>query len=301
MATLDTMGKTEYAEAIVVQVAQHSFAVLRKNAIFGSSVWTKGDLATLGVSFDQGDTLNIRVPNVYTAEDKLEGTSITYQSPTATKVQVVLNKYKHVAVPIEDVLDATANTDVAMEEEEPMAYALAGAIEDQVASEYVNFTTVGTPGVNVTPATVRAAAQYLDDNNAPDENRSLCLKPKDIYALLGDPDFNVYFSRTQIEGMKSGIVGDLYGFKIKKSNHVYSSGGITYGMGFHRGAICLVMRPFKQPRASGVTQKVITDKSGYSMTVVIAWDQDFQIDSILDKCLYGSKTLRTELGVTVLS
>ena len=68
----------------------------------------------------------------------------------------------------------------------------------------------------------------------------------------------------------------------------------------HRDAMILAMRPLPRPKAPGV-KVAYAMKDGLMIRVVMSYNADQLADQVTIDTLFGVATLRSELGVTVLS
>lgn len=169
--------------------------------------------------FTVGDTLNINYPGTLTALDKSADTPAILQKPVgAKKIPVVLNKYKYVDVEVEDILEAQAKPDVMRAYLEPMAIALANAVEADIYAELANGQGVaGTPGTGITASVFSKAAEIMDENLCPPENRHMAIAPKDWYSLLNDSTLANFFAFAMPQAIAEGRVPRIYGYDVHES------------------------------------------------------------------------------------
>ena len=256
-----------------------------------------------------GKTLNLPYPGTFTAQDKAADTVATVQTPTGgATVSVTLSKHKVVDFLVEDFAAAQANSNLLDRYVRPAAIALATAVENDLFALYPSLTggTVGTSGTDLTAATVRSARKLLNDNKAPLDNRALVVSDKDEVALLGDPALQSYFAFSRREALAEGSIGRLYGFDVYVSQLVPVVTGTpnsTKNLAFHRDALILATRPFRDPPpGSGVQASTMLDpETGLSLRVLYQYDIGNRGVRVGLDILYGVAVLRPTLGVVVQS
>ena len=288
------------AAAFVPQIwANTALEVLRANIFLAKLVTRDTDVTP----FQVGDTLNIPYPGTFVANDKAANTSVTYQVPTGSTAQVVLNKHKEVSFIVEDAVRALANQDVMQRYVTAGMVALAEQIESDLLGLYTAFTyTTGTGGTDLSASTLRSTRKLMNDNKAPKGNRAIIISDKDEIALLGDSTLQQYFAFQKPEAIAAGSIGKLFGFDLYQSQLVPFATN-TKNLAFDPGAIILASRGLPDaPAGSGAATSVVTDPvSGLTLRCTMAYSaQNLGVQVTLD-ALYGVAKLRNEKAVVVLS
>jgi hypothetical protein len=285
--------------------AARALDVLRENIVLTRRVARDSDFEPGWV----GKTLNIPYPGTFTAQDKAADTPVNPQTPAGgNTVQVTLSKHKVVDFLVEDFAAAQTNTALLDRYVRPAAIALGNAMENDLFALYTSLTggSVGTSGTDITAATVRSARKLLNDNKAPLVDRTLVVSDKDEIALLGDSSLQNYFAFSRQQGIAEGSIGRLYGFDVFVSQLVPVVTGTpnsTKNLAFHRDAMILAVRPFREPPAgSGVQAAVMPDpETGLVLRVLYQYDMSNRGVRVGLDILYGVAVLRPTLGVVVLS
>lgn len=248
----------------------------------------------------RGDTVNIPVPVTLSAFDV--GDTGT-QNVTLTTKQVVLNKFKHVPIRVDDLALAQSAPNLMEDLTAAAAQALAEAIENDLFALYTAASAnVGTAGTDVSAATIRAAKKVLDDAKAPQTDRYLIVSPKDHIALMGDSSLAVFFAQASPEAIRQGILPNLYGFSVAMSQLVPVVTGTpstTYNLAMHRDALALVTRPLPAPMDGTPSVVVTDDEAGLSFRLTLRYDVLTKAHTISVDVLYGVAAIRPELLVQV--
>src|SRR5215470_3277436 len=154
------------ANAIVKLVAVDALPALMGNLVMGNLV-NRDFEPTLAQA---GDTVNIPIPPVLTANNIAEGGTVTTQNPTLGNAQIVLNTHAEATFQIPDVTKVLAVPDLLKLYMQPAVVALAEKIETDLLSLYPLFssnTPVGTGGTAITEAVVDSAETALFSAKVP--------------------------------------------------------------------------------------------------------------------------------------
>lgn len=230
----------------------------------------------------KGDTVHVPIISNLTATSKSANTAVTFSSPTESVVDIAINAQYHIAIMIEDILDAQSAYDLAQEYQGKISYGLAKQIDTDILGLYSNITqSVGTAGNPPSDINFLRAIQYLDDADAPASDRAFIMAPACKAALLA---IDKYVSQ-DFTGMdlpvKTGVFGQRYGIPFYVSTNIPTSGGNAINQLLHKEAYCAAI------------QKDITIKSQYFL--------DFLGMGYAGQVIYGVKTFRAAFGVQVLS
>jgi hypothetical protein len=286
--------------------ANKALEVLRANTPMARLVARDTDMSD---AFSVGDTLHIPYPGTFAANDKAADAQVTLQTPTgAADLTVVLNKHKEVSFIVEDAGLAQANPEVLDRYIDSAVVPLAEAIEGDLLGLYTDVVaqSVGTAGVDLTAANVRAARKMLNAAKVPGGRRSLVLSTKDEDALLGDANLQNYFANARPEAIAEGSIGRMYGFDLYMSQLVKTTGAApvsTHNIAFRWDAFLLAMRRMKEPHPnSGVSATTIKDpKTGLMIRVLYGYNMAYLGWQVTLDVLYGVKTIRAAKAVRVLA
>lgn len=286
--------------------AMRALDVLRSRIVLAKIVTKDSDMGEPGW---QGKTLNIGYPGTFTAQDKVAGTAVTAQAPTGgATVSLTLSKHKVVDFMVEDYGAAQANGDALARYVDPAVIALAEQLENDLFGLYTSFTgaSVGTSGTDLTASVIRTARKNLNDAKAPMEDRHLVVSDKDEIALLGDANLANYYAFSNNAGIEQGQLPPLYGFNVHVSQLVPAVAGTpvsTKNLAFHKNAMMLAMRPFRDiPAGSGVaTATVVDEDSGIAIRVLKQYKAEYRAEYVGFDILYGFVALRPSLGLVALA
>ena len=291
------------SQAIVKLVATDALPALRNNLLLGAIVNRSFDNAVK----TPGDVINIPIPGVMVANRLSEGGSVQTQNPTLGNAAVTLDRHIEASFAVPDLTQLLVAPNLLQLAMEPAIIALAEMVETDLFNLYTNFTVnapVGTGGAGLaSEAVLDLAEKRLFDAKALSQSATK-------YLIVGSSAYSDLrqlprFTENQTNGnggaIASGLVGQLKGFNIYRSQLVASLAGTTYNMAFVPNAMTLVTRKFNQvPGNLGVVSEEISD-NGYSMRVVYSYNAQALSSQITIHMLYGVSVLRNAFGVLVLS
>lgn len=232
-----------------------------------------------------GDIINVPTIDNLAARSKAKATNaaITYEALTETNTQITVATWEYSAMAVESIVEVQANRDLFKAYAGKMGYALDLAVDDVLAGLPDDATNaVGALAVGLTYDDLLRARQYLDDANAPVDDRYIVVAPaeeanlmkldhfinRDYSALVGgstrDPD--------------RGWFGTWLGMPVYKSTNVEGSNAAGHDNAmFHREAYALVIQ--MKPKAHHM------------------YDIDYFVDKVAIEQLYGTQTMRNAHGV----
>lgn len=194
---------------------------------------------------DGGDVMHIPSISQMTANTKGNGSQVTLNAPTETKVDLTVNTWKEVSFIIEDREAKIVKNSFNIQQKymKNAAYTAAKAIDQAIADLVPSFTqTQGASTARLVDSDIRGALLQLDNAFVPDEDRAFFLTPKLIWTDVQAIDrfalaINTSGSTNPVTMAPAAM---LYGVPIYKSTLVASAlGGSGYGSSFlaHREAI----------------------------------------------------------------
>lgn len=191
-----------------------------------------------------GDILNIPTMAHLTAADVGSYGAITLTSHTETPLSLTVDKWIYAAVEVEDLAKVQSSYDLLKEYSKEIGYALKLRLEQDILGLYTTLSqSVGTAGTPVTDAVLLNAILKLDEASAPEEDRTIIMRPASKATLLQLDKF-VDASRTGYakSAALTGMFGDIYGIPIFFSNNVVDSTGVR-NLVFHKDAfMCAIQR-----------------------------------------------------------
>jgi len=191
----------------------------RAKLVAGNFFWDLSSSLTGG-----GDQINI--PNVteMTANTKTNGDEVTLNSPTETDINLVVDTWKEVSFLIEDfeAKQVAAVYDLQEKYAKNAAYTAAASLEDALIALFTAFTqSIGDSASEVEDSNIRRAIQYLDDADAPQEDRAFFFSPAVMWDDIMAIDKFVLANESGGRGpVTSGPVGMLYGYQVFVTSRV---------------------------------------------------------------------------------
>lgn len=191
-----------------------------------------------------GDILNLpKVANLTASDVGAQGT-ITPSAPSETPLSLTINKWIYASVGVEDMAKTQSSYDLLKEYASKIGYALKLKLEQDLLGLYSGLSqSVGTAGTAITDPVLLSAILYLDEADAPNEDRTLIMRPASKSTLLALDKF-VDASRTgnSKSAAVTGMFGDIYGIPVFFSNQVISATGV-HNLVFHKDAfMCAIQK-----------------------------------------------------------
>lgn len=216
-----------------------------------------------------------------------DNTAVTFQAPTETKIQVSLNRYFESSVAIQKRLSIQAAYDLASQYQQKIAEALTRNIQTDLTGLYSGLSqTVGTGLAALTEPNVSRAVQYLNDANAPMQNRHFVVRPAAMNQLNQIARFTEYQTTgknsTVMTGANNGLVGNTYGVDVHMTTdiaQVSGTPGTVHNLLFHKDFAVLAIQS----------------------KISVARDPrpDYLATGYIADCLWGYAELRDDHGVDV--
>lgn len=299
----------------MTQIANRALATLQNTTVLASLVNRNYDPDFSG---KQGDTVNVRVPIVFTATEFDRADGIQLQNPAEQSFPVVLDKIADVsfAVTSEDltlVIDDFAERllnpameAVAQKVDGDLAEALVDAA-NQVANpggDYVEQQTgggvVSTPDADHPSKVLIPARVKLGRALMPTMNRFAIFSPEAAGEVIGDPTMHEADKRGDTDGLREAAIGRKFGFDSYENNVLgYGAGdrGQADGVAFHRDAITLASRTLEKPLGKIGAQAAIAEYKGLGLRVVYDYDITYKQTVCSVDFLYGVRAVRPQGAV----
>jgi hypothetical protein len=233
----------------------------------------------------KGDTIHVNSVSNLSARAKSENTAVTYETTSETATDISIDQYYYAAIAVETETKVQALKDQAALYAPKMGYALALQVDDTLAGLIDDFTnTVGTLATDTTVENWLRAVQYLDDANAPDDNRNAIVSPAE-WAVLIQQDFFIRMEYKESVGSlsakaKRGFFGSVLGVNFYKSTNVEG----TNAAGHDNGLI--------QKEAIALVRQI-------APTTVSQYDIDYLARKVVSYELFGVAEMRDDHGVLV--
>lgn len=206
------------------------------------------DYSALVGSKGYGDAINIPEMSLISASDKSAGSDVSYDATATTTTQLQINKHKYVAKLFEDVALIQSEADLVAKYSRMMGEALARQVDADIWGELdgLNDSQALSADDTLTAAVFESALATLGEADIPymDGECAMVVNPT-LFADILNPSAGIaqYFIRNDAvgegnRGLRSGMVGSLYGIDVYMSNTVSTGGTATTipGAIFHKSA-----------------------------------------------------------------
>ena len=232
---------------------------------------------------DYGDTIHVPDVSNIIASTKGANTEVVFNTVAETMTNVLINQHVYAAFMLEDIVKTQSKYDLRKYYTQKCGYAVRRNIDTNLATLVASLSqTVGSADADIGDADIISAVALVDDADAPDEDRSIILKPSQHGALLRiDKFIRMDYVPNRGQAVQKGKIGEIYGAEVFKTTNVYTSGITRYNCYMHKEAFVLAMQ--KEPRTQA---QYFVNWLGWAVVV---------------DTLYGSLEYRDDHGVALLS
>ncbi|QJD53955.1 major capsid protein [Streptomyces phage Galactica] len=295
-------------------IARAALATLYETTVMSNLVYRDYEQEFQNV----GDTITIRKPTTFTAQEYNRASGITVQNATETGVPLTLNHFADVSFAVTSE-DLTLNIlDFGEQLLNPAMEAITQKIDRDLIAQstadvtqevgVVSGTNPPLPGANEyawdNPRVLIDAGRVLTQRNVPPTGRRAVIGPITQAAWLGDDLFNRADARGDTEGLREANLGRrVFGFDPYVTQNATPPSTTTgessteVGLAFHQTAIALAFRPLALPR--GAQNAAIANYKGFGLRVVYDYDIDKKQDVVSIDCLYGIKVVDPNRAVLI--
>jgi hypothetical protein len=301
----------------MTQVANRALATLVNDSVLIGLVSRDYDAAFAG---KMGDTVNVRVPMVFTATRFNRGTGIQLQNPAEDTFPVVLDEIADVSFAVTSE-DLTLTIDSFSERLlQPAMQAIVEQVEGDITEELVDAANqvanpgatndypakqagggvVATPDSDHPSKVLIPARTKLGRAKIPTLNRYAIFSPEASGVVIGDPTMHEADKRGDTDGLREAAIGRKFGFDSYESNYLgYGSGdkGQADGVAFHRDAITLATRTLELPLGKIGAQAAVAQYKGLGLRVVYDYDITYKQTVCSVDFLYGTRAVRPQAAV----
>ena len=259
-------------------------------ATYKSNLVAANLVRNLNHSGKKGDSIIIPKPNRKAAFAKAENTEVNTTLPTtATDVTVSIDQHFEWSMYIEDIAEMQALSSMRKFYTDDAGYALATNVDAAIITSLRAANTVA--GETSNPKTelesitdwdvsILTGNQALNDNDAPQNGRSLIVSPSAYTALLKEERFTEQAFIGNGTAISTGKVGQIYGVDVFVSTAV-GTGAPEKGIMFQQDALVLA------------TQQSVRTQTQYK--------QEMLADLFTADTVYGMKVVRPESVVEMSS
>lgn len=259
-----------------------------------------------------GDTITIRKPATFVANDFVRADGITIQDATESSTSITLDKFKDVSFAV-TAEDMTLNIkDFSAQLLDPAMQAIAEQIDRDILTLRNDVTQIvgetSTPASNPdpwsNPNSLVDAGALLDEANVPLTERRAVVGARTKAAWMKTQLFQTANQRGDTNGLREASLGSrVFGFDAYMSQNVKLPTQTTgnskseVSVAFHRTAFALCFRPLALPQ--GAKNAAIMNYQGFGLRVVYDYDITKKQDVVSIDCLYGVKTLDAARAVLI--
>ena len=227
------------------------------------------DYSALFAGKGYGDVLHIPEMSLISASDKDAGNDVSYDATATTETQLVVNKHKYVAKLFEDLTLIQSEADLVEKYSRMMGEALSRQVDADIWTELqsledsLNLSADDT----LTAGKFEEALATLGEADIPymDGECAMVVNPT-LFADILNPSAGIaqYFIRNDAvgegnRGLRSGLVGSLYGIDVYMSNTVDTANEGGAGANTISGAI------FHKSAVAFASQQDVRVQSEYSI------------------------------------
>jgi len=195
-----------------------------------------------------GDVVHIPEMSIITSTSKTEDADVSYDATATTETQLALNKHEYVAKLFSDIAMIQSEADLMDKYVRMFGEALGRKLDADIWAELdgLNQSQALSADDTLTAAVFESILATLGENDVPymDGQCSMVVNPT-LFADILNPSAGIaqYFIRNDAvgegnRGLRSGLVGSLYGIDVYMSNTVSTAGtsSTIAGAVFHKTA-----------------------------------------------------------------
>ncbi len=262
------------ADVFLVELWSNFVVVAREANLVYGKLFTRQFEAEL----KKGQVLRIGNISDLAARQKSANTAITYETVTETEGTLTIDQYYYAAFAIEDIIKEQTKINFVEKYTEKLGYALALQEDDTLAGHVDNFTqTVGTLATALEDDNIIRADQYLNDAKVPVKGRFIVISPAEKGNWLKMDKMSSKDYRAD-SAVVSGILGDIYGYKVFVSTNVEGDNSAGHDC-------CMA-----HPEAVGIVTQMKPKLESQR-------DIDYLCDKVVASELFGTAEIRDDHGV----
>lgn len=279
------MGNTLITPTVI---ARRMLAIMYGDAVLVSLVSRDYDEEFAG---KQGDTVNVRTPTVFVADEYDRAAGIVVQNIVETTTPIVLDT-------LFDVSFAVTAEELTLELDDfdnrvlvPAKEAIVQAVEEKIA-DAMAAVTVGAGAVTGADAKVLIDARTaLSSKNVPAAGRVAALDAAASGVLLKDPLIHDASKSGSTSGLRDASVGRVFGFDTYEANALAETPDTIDGFAFHPSGVVLASRTLEKPMGKGPDVAATANYKGLGLRVVKDYDLNKKQDIVSVDFLAGVKIL----------
>lgn len=245
-------------------IARAALANLYENAVLAGLVHRDYEADFSG---KVGDTITVRKPPVFVADEFNRGAGIQVQNATETGVPVELDTILDVSVEVTDEEMTLDIVDFSAQVANPAMEAIIQGIDARLAQGFVD--NAGAPVEVAAAVDLVDAATALTANLVPLSDRHAVHGSVLSGILQKDPLFHQADQRGDTVGLIEASIGRKFGLDNYTDQH-FDTLGDSLGVAFHRSALALVTRTLAIPE--GGVKAATASYKGLGIRVLYGYD-----------------------------
>ena len=191
-----------------------------------------------------GNIINVPASKALTVGAITQGSNVTQVDDTAEgEIIITVSTWEGGRLSFPDIVAVQTMASLRTAYTSQLGIAMALAIDDDLATLVSSFAqTVGTLVVNLTDDNILRARQYLDDANAPNEDRYIVVTPAQLMSFYKEDKYanSLYRGTTgNLDGKKGrGYIGPLYNTDVYECSNLTANDNTM----FQKKAMALVIQ-----------------------------------------------------------
>lgn len=284
------------ANAITVgQAANAAVAVLYER--LGVTNLVHRDLGSGIVTAKRGDTLNVRRPTTFVANDFTHAAGITVQDVNEGSVPVVMNKIADVSFSITDTERTMKIDEFAQRLIAPAVEAIAQKIDKDLLAHLLAAAGETVDGAEDHKVLIQAGLE-LNLKNVPLDNRHAVIDPFLEAAWRSEDSIQHLDKSGSTDALRQGSVGqNLHGFDVFWTQNMGADADAApSGVAFHRDAVAFTNAGLEVPASANAA---VQTYNGLTLRVLEGFDINKKQTTFSVDCLYGMSTLDANKAVAL--
>lgn len=286
-------------------IAREALATLYETTVMGSLVHRDHETNFRG---KQGDTITVRKPAVFEANEFERSSGIVVQDAEEDGVEVTLDTIFDVSFAVTSEQMTLEIDDFGAQLLTPAIEALGQAVDRRVLT--LRDDIVAEVGYGSTedwddPLVLVDAGTVLTEANVPLTDRHCVIGPRTSGPWIKTALFHEADKRGDTEGLREASIGRKFGFDNWVTQNIEPAPGdpdpgdptTEVNVAFHRTAFALVTRTLALPM--GAKDAAVVEHDGFGIRVVYDYDVDKKQDVVSLDCLIGVKTMDADRAVLV--
>ena len=249
----------------------------------------------------EGQVVQVGIRGALSVNAKAEGSDVTINAPTSTKVDVTLDQHNEVTFGIEDIAKMIETPD------QIPGYAIDGAIvileeiEADLTALYATFSQSIDATAGLGEDDFRSARRLLNSAKAPGSGRFAVVHEDAEFELLAVERIvnSAYQNSLGSAVLQDSYSGKFAGFNIFMDQKIVAdTAGVIHNIFGHRDSMVLATRPMMISSPKLVSQATMSEM-GVGLRVTHAYNYQALAEQMTIDILYGVIELRDAFGVVV--